>query len=406
MMSGKIFISYRRDDSAAIALGIGQYLAKEFGRRNVFIDVDINAGAKFPVVLERRLTECKVLLAVIGPNWLDVRNDAGKRRLDDPNDWVRLEIARALKRDITVIPVLIGGAELPKKADLSEDIQGLLDHQSAAVTTIGFRNEMGGLARDIRAIPNAWAWRRVAVGATAVLAVMVAGWIGLRAMGVPVWVPWEMARRSAANDAAEVPFRRAYYEHFDYDPQGLPTATAEVWPPGRHADWETTIANGVLTVCNVSDAPGASFTNRLAYSESAGQPIDQADAKVTVHVRLAKNPGTMRGAGIMFRKSPAEGAYYAFLATPGDAVTLYFNSGKALRALWSGDSIPPGRDGFYTLKVEGRGRTLDLYANDRLVHTEGGTTLLHGDPGVMAFGLGCFEFADIAVFLPVVSSTD
>lgn len=70
-MSGKIFINYRRDDSAASALGIGQYLAQEFGRRNVFIDVDIGAGAEFPVVLERRLAECKVLLAVIGPNWLE-----------------------------------------------------------------------------------------------------------------------------------------------------------------------------------------------------------------------------------------------------------------------------------------------------------------------------------------------
>jgi hypothetical protein len=134
MMTGKIFISYRRDDSAAMTLGIGQYLAHEFGRRNVFIDVDISAGSKFPLVLEHRLAKCKVLLAVIGPRWLEARNDAGKRRLDHPNDWVRLEIARALKRDIAVIPVLIGGAELPKKPDLPEDIQGLLDRQSATVT--------------------------------------------------------------------------------------------------------------------------------------------------------------------------------------------------------------------------------------------------------------------------------
>jgi hypothetical protein len=66
-MAGKIFISYRRDDSAANALGIGQYLEREFGGRNVFIDIDMRAGAKFPVELEQRLAECKVLIALIGP---------------------------------------------------------------------------------------------------------------------------------------------------------------------------------------------------------------------------------------------------------------------------------------------------------------------------------------------------
>jgi hypothetical protein len=184
MMSGKIFISYRRDDSAAVAVGIGQYLAREFGRRNVFIDVDIGAGAKFPAVLEHRLAKCKVLLAVIGPSWLDARDNAGNRRLDDPKDWVRLEIVRALKRGITVIPVLIGGAKLPNKADLPEDLQRLLDHQYALVTTNGFRNEMGGLARDIREIPNDWSWRRLAVGAVVLMVLMLVGWI---AGGGLVW---------------------------------------------------------------------------------------------------------------------------------------------------------------------------------------------------------------------------
>src|SRR5262249_43812130 len=148
IMPRKIFISYRRDDASAHSQGICQYLQRVFGDKNVFIDVDMQAGAKFPEVLEHRLMECKVLLALIGPHWLDARDDAGNRRLDAPNDWVRLEIARALKRQITVIPVCVGGADLPKKAALPEDIQGLVDHQSATVTINGFRNEMAGLARD------------------------------------------------------------------------------------------------------------------------------------------------------------------------------------------------------------------------------------------------------------------
>jgi hypothetical protein len=117
-MSQKIFISYRREDAGANVLGISQYLEKEFGRKNVFIDVDMRAGTKFPAVLEERLAECKVMLVLIGRGWLDSRNEHGQRRIDLPDDWVRLEIAHALKRDITVIPVRVGDAMLPLKESL------------------------------------------------------------------------------------------------------------------------------------------------------------------------------------------------------------------------------------------------------------------------------------------------
>src|ERR1039458_664927 len=112
-MRDKIFISYRREDVCSSDLSIGQYLEHQFGRRNVFIDVDMHAGAKFPTVLEQRLAECKVMLVLIGPGWLNARDEKGHRRLDNPEDWVRLEIAHALKRNITVIPVRVNGAELP-----------------------------------------------------------------------------------------------------------------------------------------------------------------------------------------------------------------------------------------------------------------------------------------------------
>ena len=176
-MPNKIFISYRRQDSAANALGISQYLEHEFGRKNVFIDVDMRAGTKFPVLLEQRLAECKVMLVLVGPEWLDARDEDGHRRLDDPDDWVRLEIAHALKRDIVVIPVRINGAALPAKAALPEDIRGLLDHQAVSVTVAGFRNEMAGLARDIRSISKSRHWGRV--GAIAIGACLTLGMLAL-----------------------------------------------------------------------------------------------------------------------------------------------------------------------------------------------------------------------------------
>lgn len=172
-MSRKIFISYRREESGANALSIGQYLEKEFGQKNVFIDIDMHAGAKFPEVLEQRLADCKVMLALIGPEWLNARDGLGGRRLDNPNDWVRLEIARALQRDITVIPVLVNGAQLPAKADLPTDIQRITDHQAATVTMAGFRHEMAGLARDIHSIKNSSQGRRLWVSIAGVLVVLI-----------------------------------------------------------------------------------------------------------------------------------------------------------------------------------------------------------------------------------------
>jgi hypothetical protein len=168
-MSHKIFISYRRQDTAASALGICQYLENEFGRKNVFLDIDMRAGAKFPAVLEQRLAECKVMLVLIGPEWLNSLDEQGHRRLESADDWVRLEIAHALRRNITVVPVRVNGADLPARAALPEDIRGLLDHQAVSVTNSGFRHEMSGLARDIRSISGRRPWRRLAAAAVGLL---------------------------------------------------------------------------------------------------------------------------------------------------------------------------------------------------------------------------------------------
>ena len=177
-MPQKIFISYRRQDAAANALGIGQYLENAFGRKNVFIDVDMRAGAKFPTVLEQRLAECKVMIVLIGPDWLTSRDEQGGRRLDSSDDWVRLEIAHALKRDITVIPVLVNGAALPERTALPDDIRGLLDHQAVSVTNAGFRHEMSGLVHDLRSIPSPRPWRRYAAIAAGVVLLLALGIFG------------------------------------------------------------------------------------------------------------------------------------------------------------------------------------------------------------------------------------
>ncbi len=121
-----IFINYRRDDAPGVAGRLYDHLARKFTRGRLFIDVDaIKPGLDFVKQLDTQVSQCDALLAVIGPHWLSATDSKGKRRLDDPHDYVRIEIASALKRDIPVIPVLIDGAEMPAEADLPEDLAPL-----------------------------------------------------------------------------------------------------------------------------------------------------------------------------------------------------------------------------------------------------------------------------------------
>jgi TIR domain len=171
-LARQIFVNYRRDDSAPHALNVAQYLEREFGGANVFLDIDrLRADEKFSRVLEERLAASAVMIAIIGPQWLTATDDDGQRRLDDPEDWVRMEISRALARGIPVIPVLVAGAPLPKKGQLPEALRPLIEHHVATLTTNGFRNEMAGLARDI---PRT-RWPFVAAASATVLIAIAAG---------------------------------------------------------------------------------------------------------------------------------------------------------------------------------------------------------------------------------------
>lgn len=128
-----IFISYRRADSAAAAGRLYDRLILAFGENCVFKDVDaIPAGANYRYTLESAVTSCDVMLVVIGKEWL-AADSAGKRRLDEPNDFVRIEVESGLNRDdVLVIPVLVNDAVMPGPDDLPESLREL-HYRSAAV---------------------------------------------------------------------------------------------------------------------------------------------------------------------------------------------------------------------------------------------------------------------------------
>ncbi len=123
-MPDQIFISYRRDDAAYVTGHINDRLREEFGDESIFTDVDrIDLGVDFRTTLDQMVSECQILLAVIGEHWLTVRNRDGGLRLQDPADFVRIEIESALQRNIPVIPLLVEGTKMPPKDDLPDSIQ-------------------------------------------------------------------------------------------------------------------------------------------------------------------------------------------------------------------------------------------------------------------------------------------
>ncbi|MDH4153933.1 MAG: SUMF1/EgtB/PvdO family nonheme iron enzyme [Nitrospira sp.] len=122
----KILISYRREDSIDVTGRIHDRLVKDFGPGAVFMDVDsIPYGVDFRTYLDEQVSQCEVFLAVIGRDWLRGKERKGRSRLEDPGDFVRIEIESALKRRILVIPVLVGGASVPPAQQLPASIQDL-----------------------------------------------------------------------------------------------------------------------------------------------------------------------------------------------------------------------------------------------------------------------------------------
>jgi TIR domain len=130
-----IFISYRREDAEGQAGRLFNDLARYFGEDSVFMDVaGIEPGRDFRRVIDEHVASCGVLLAMIGKTWIDATDESGRRRLEDPMDFVRLETASALKRDIPVVPVLVHGTRMPRAEQLPEDLAELAYRNGVELT--------------------------------------------------------------------------------------------------------------------------------------------------------------------------------------------------------------------------------------------------------------------------------
>ena len=152
-MVGKIFINYRRGDDPGFAGRLFDRLEDAFKPEQLFMDVDsIPPGQDFVQVLTDQVAKCDVLLAVIGQSWISASNNAGTRRLDDPNDFVRIEIEAGLNKEKLVIPVLVNGAEMPRAEMLPNTLQPFTRRNAVRLTHDRFRADTQGLIDQLKLV--------------------------------------------------------------------------------------------------------------------------------------------------------------------------------------------------------------------------------------------------------------
>jgi hypothetical protein len=145
-----IFVCYRREDASGHAGRLHDRLVHAFGREKIFMDVDALApGVDFDEEIRKTLSDIDVMLVVVGRQWADSRDEAGDRRLDNPDDYVRLEIATALKTGVRVIPVLVGGSRPPRTDALPEDIRSLARKQAVELSDTRWEYDTGKLIEHL-----------------------------------------------------------------------------------------------------------------------------------------------------------------------------------------------------------------------------------------------------------------
>lgn len=150
-----IFVCYRRGDSRGDAGRLADSLDERFERSQIFRDVEsLEGGSNYKQAIDTAIRQVSVMLAVIGPRWLSITDDEGNRRLDDPDDFIVLEIGSALDQGVTVIPVLVGGAQMPAEADLPVRLRPLASQQAVELSDSRWDYDMQRLVARLQSLPG------------------------------------------------------------------------------------------------------------------------------------------------------------------------------------------------------------------------------------------------------------
>src|SRR6516225_6014706 len=145
-----VFISYRRENAAGEARALFNDLAERLGENSVFMDVDsIALGRDFRSALQQTTASCDLMLVLIGRNWADAKDEGGRVRLENPADYVRLEVEAALRRNIAVTPVLVQGAHMPAPEDLPAEIRDLAYRNGFELSHNRWESDVGEMVRRL-----------------------------------------------------------------------------------------------------------------------------------------------------------------------------------------------------------------------------------------------------------------
>jgi len=176
-LAARVFVSYRRSDSETATGRLVEHLDERLGPENVFRDVgSIDPGRDFTEALAENLGHCSTGLVVIGGSWLAAADERGGRRLDDPEDWVRREVAALLERKIRVIPVLLDDTPMPRASELPEPLRALARRQAVKLRPDpDFKNDVELLLRHVPGVnPPVFIYN---LALTVLLFALVAFWV-------------------------------------------------------------------------------------------------------------------------------------------------------------------------------------------------------------------------------------
>lgn len=162
----RVFLSYRRDDASGHAGRLYDLLAARYGAERVFMDVDaVPVGSDFDAAISRAMASCDVLIALIGRGWLQATDAGGRRRLDDPDDFVRREIESALTEGVVVVPTCVQGAQIPRAEDLPPSLAALTRRQGFHLSDMGWQDDVRRLIRRLESVEREESERPVAAAA-------------------------------------------------------------------------------------------------------------------------------------------------------------------------------------------------------------------------------------------------
>ena len=267
-ISGRVFISYRRQDAGTWANLLADWLTTRLGKAQVFMDVDsIEPGVDFAEVIVQAVGSCEVLLVIVGPRWLTT-DDEGRRPLDDSDDIVRLEIETALRRDLRVIPVLVEGAQMPRRQDLPESLGSLARRNAIALRSESFSEDSNRLAATLGRV----------------LDTPVASEPSAAELAPPMALPGEY---QILHHGAEVNALA-----FSPDSRLLATGSADY----AAAIWEAATGQRVITMKNMSQVGSVAFSpdGRLLATGSADNVVSLWEATTGRRLIALKHSGTAR----------------------------------------------------------------------------------------------------------------